>query len=359
VAPAEIVEAGARFVGLNKDAREFGSVVAGLTAEGLRVLAWTVDMQCDADLVMAAGCDGVFSNEPLYAVRDYAAYRTHRSPWGADGTFGSGMLVYPGVGPLVTDPSLTGGRGGFVGAPGAWRWTLGNTPCLAGPVCPVAEAAGSYTVAVQLVFEASSAADPTGMAGLYLAVETDECPDDDDPATGYLVALRRTGALEVSGRPGDGGRMVAMGTTATSPIVTPVLSAALAAGSALVSVPVQPLPGALRPGSEFVLPTGQVAVLSAAAPREATSLPVTELVPSSAVPAGTALLQQVTIAVAKTPTGFTVRRSDDGAEAGYDDATWSGGYLFLRGSRDDVAAVSCSSLTVSDPEGGRSWAATS
>jgi hypothetical protein len=67
----------------------------------------------------------------------------------------------------------------------------------------------------------------------------------------------------------------------------------------------------------------------------------------------------VTIAVDKTPTGFTVRRSDDGAEAGYDDATWSGGYLFLRGSRDDVAAVSCSSLTVSDPEGGRSWAATS
>ena len=32
----------------------------------------------------------------------------------------------------------------------------------------------------------------------------------------------------------------------------------------------------------------------------------------------------------------------------YADATWSGGYLFLRNSGDDVAAISCASLTISE-----------
>jgi hypothetical protein len=55
----------------------------------------------------------------------------------------------------------------------------------------------------------------------------------------------------------------------------------------------------------------------------------------------------VTLTIAKTPTGFTVGRTDDGASASYSDSTWSGGYVFLRNSRDGVAAVSCSSLTIS------------
>ena len=56
---------------------------------------------------------------------------------------------------------------------------------------------------------------------------TDDCPDDVDTSTGYLVALRWNGALEVFGQPSDGTGMVSLGVTATSAIVTPVLSAAL------------------------------------------------------------------------------------------------------------------------------------
>jgi hypothetical protein len=333
-------------VAVNKDAADLASVVRRLQAVGLRVLAWTVDTQHDHDEVMAAGCDGIVTNEPLYAARDYS-YRTARAPWPVDGAFGHGMLAYPGVGPLVSYPDLPGGRGGFIGAPGAWRWVLDRTPYLAGPVCPVPAADGSYTVTVQLVFDLPPAADPTRWAGLYFAVATDDCPHDGDPSTGYLAALRWNGTLELLAQPAGGTGMVSRSTARTSPIGTPVLSDALAPGRAVASLPVRALPGALKKGHRFVLPTGQVATLSDAAGCGATSLPIDGLVPSAAVAPGTVLGQQVTLAVAKTPTGCTVRRTDDGPAASCPDATWSGGYLFLRNCRDGVAAVSCAGLTIS------------
>jgi glycerophosphoryl diester phosphodiesterase len=209
--PADVAAAGAEFVGLNQHAPDFAAVVAALKVAGLRVLAWTVDMQHDYDAVMAAGCDGIFTNEPLYAPRNYA-YRTRTAPWPVDGTYSHGMLVYPGVGPFLADPALTGGRGPLIGAPGAWRWALEETPCLAGPVCPVDDA--EYTVGLDLVYDVPPASDRTGWAGIYLGVTSDDCPDDTDPATGYLVALRWDGALEVFAQPGR----VCLGTTATSAI---------------------------------------------------------------------------------------------------------------------------------------------
>jgi glycerophosphoryl diester phosphodiesterase len=344
--PSAIVEAGARFVGLHKDAVGFPSVVAALKAVGLRVLAWTVDTQTDYDQVMAAGCDGIFSNEPLYAARDYA-YRSRRASWPIDGTYGHGMLVYPGVGPLVAYPALRGGRGPFIGVPGAWRWALEPTPYLAGPVCPVPDAAGSYRVTVQLVFDRPPASDFTRWGGVYFGVVTDECPDDVDTTTGYLLALRWAGELDVFRQPAAGTGMVGMGSTPTSAIVTPVLSTALRAGAPVTCLPVRELPGTVKSGHQFLLPTGQVATLAAAAAAGAGALSIERLVPAAAIPAGTALAQQVTITIARTPTGFTVSRTDDGVTARYEDSTWSGGYVFLRNSRDDVAAISCSSLTVS------------
>jgi glycerophosphoryl diester phosphodiesterase len=345
-APSAIVAAGATFVGVNKDASNFSGVVAGLKAVGLRVLVWTVDMQNDYDSVIAAGCDGIFTNEPLYAARDYA-YRAVTAPWPVDGTYSHGMMVYPGVGPLVCYPSMQGGRGPFIGAPGAWRWALDVTPYLAGPVCPVDDAAGTYVLTVQLAYDVPPTSDVTRWGGLYFGVTTDDCPDDIDTSTGYLVALRWNGTLEVFGQPSDSTGMASLGVTTTSSIVTPVLSGALTAGVAVTSLPVTAVSNALKSGHRFVLPTGQVATLAAAAVCGATSLSINSLTPSAVVAAGAALAQQVTITIAKTPTGFTVSRTDDGASATYTDSTWSGGYIFLRNSRDTVAAVSCSSLTIS------------
>jgi glycerophosphoryl diester phosphodiesterase len=345
--PAAIVAAGATFVGLNKDASNLCEVVAALKAAGLRVLAWTVDMQRDYDAVTAAGCDGIFTNEPLYAARNYDAYRTTTVPWPMDGTYSDGMLVYPGVGPLVAFPTMQGGRGGFIGVRGAWRWALDVTPYLVGPVCPVADADGTYTITVRLVYDVPPASDPTRWGGIYFGATTDDCPDDVDPATGYLVALCWNGALEVFRQPPDGTGMVGLGTTTTSAIGMPVLSEALTAGTAITSLPVTAVPNPVRSGHRLTLPTGQVATLTAPAARGATSLSVSNLIPSAEVPPGTALAQEVTIAIAKTPSGFTVSRADDGASASYTDSTWSGGYIFLRNGRDAGAAVSCSSLTIS------------
>jgi hypothetical protein len=110
---------------------------------------------------------------------------------------------------------------------------------------------------------------------------------------------------------------------------------------------VNAISNAVKSGHQFVLPTGQVATLSAGSACGATSLTITSLIPSAAVPSGTPLRQQVTISIAKMPTGFTVIRTDDGASASYADSTWSGGYMFIRNGRDSDAAVSCSSLTIS------------
>ena len=78
-------------------------------------------------------------------------------------------------------------------------------------------------------------------------------------------------------------------------------------------------------------------------------LSVIGLTPSAEVAPGVVLGQEVTLTIGKTPTGFTVRRADDAASktSSFEDSTWSGGYIFLRSSRDAVAAVSCSSLTIS------------
>lgn len=344
--PEAVVAAGARFVGVNKDAARFATVVARMKGVGLRVVTWTVDTQVDYDAVIAAGCDGVFTNEPLYAVRDYA-YRETTAPWPADGTYGHGMLVFPGVGPLVAFPAIKGGRGGFVGAPGAWRWVLGDTPCLAGPVCPVADAAGAYAIDVQFVFDVPATGEGSCWGGLYFGVTTDDCPDDADTSTGYLVALRCNGTLEVFGQPLDGSGMVSLGAAATSPIVVPVLSGPLPAGRPVTSLPVRRLPDEVRAGHRFVLPTGQVATVTVPARRGATSLSVCVLTPSEDVSPGTALAQQVTLTIAKSPDGFTVARPDDGAALRCQDATWSGGYVFLRAAGDTGAAVSCSALKIS------------
>jgi hypothetical protein len=181
-------------------------------------------------------------------------------------------------------------------------------------------------------------------------VTTDACPDRTDTATGYRVALRWNGELVVSSQPADRSGMVERGSTPTSPIVTPVLAAGPDSGP-VTELSVHPLTGALRAGHRLVLPGGQVAVLSADASAGAASLAVEALIPAGPLRAGTLLPQEVVLAVDKTPTGLTVHRVDDRVSAPYTDATWSGGYLFLRNSRDDVAAISCSSLTISEPGG--------
>jgi hypothetical protein len=218
-------------------------------------------------------------------------------------------------------------------------------------VCPVADAAGSYTITVQLVFDVPPTSDLTRWGGIYFGATTDACPDDADTSTGYLVALRWNGTLEVFRQPPDGSGMVSMGATRTSPIATPVLSEELSDGVGVTSIPVTALPDAVLNGHRFALPTGQLATVSTPAVRGATSLSIGRLTPSDRIPAGTALVQEVAITIAKTPVGFTVGRTDDGPDmASHADATWSGGYIFLRNSGDAVAAVSCSSLTISEPE---------
>ena len=204
-------------------------------------------MQNDYDAVIAAGCDGIFTNEPLYAARDYG-YRTTTAPWPIDGTYSHGMLVYPGVGPLSPSRPCrgAGARSSAHPARGGGRWTsrpAWPARCARSPTPPARTRSpcGWCTTSRR-------PSDLTRWAGSYFGVTTDDCPDDVDTSTGYLVALRWDGTLEVFGQPSDGTGMVSLGVTTTSPIVTPVLSGALTAGVAVTSLPVRALPdrGAAR-----------------------------------------------------------------------------------------------------------------
>ena len=82
-----------------------------------------------------------------------------------------------------------------------------------------------------MTYDVPPTADRTRWGGIYFGVTTDDCPDDVDTSTGYLVSLRWDGVLAVFGQPSDGTGMAPLGATATSPIGTPVLSGALTARS--------------------------------------------------------------------------------------------------------------------------------
>ena len=64
-------------------------------------------------------------------------------------------------------------------------------------MCPVADAEDTYAITLQLTYDVPPTADRTRWGGLYFGVTTDDCPDDVDTSTGYLVALRWDGVLAV------------------------------------------------------------------------------------------------------------------------------------------------------------------
>ena len=206
-------------------------------------------------------------------------------------------------------------------------------------MCPVADAAGTYTITLQLVYDVPPTSDLTRWGGIYFGVTTDDCPDDVDTSTGYLVALRWDGTLEVFGQPSDSTGMVSLGVTATSPIVTPVLSGALTAGVA------RHLPSGHRPADRGaartpIHPSDRAGRHAAPRPRRGVPppCPSSSLTPSAEVAAGHGARPGGDDHDRQDPgPGSPSSRTDDGASASYTDSTWSGGYVFLRNSRDTVA----------------------
>lgn len=348
--PSQIVTAGASFVGVPWNISGLASLVTSWHAVGLKVIAYTCDRQAEWDAAIAAGCDGAFSNDPLYASRQYAAYRRTSSSWAFNGTWGHGMVS---TDPAVSGPFTTAQRGVFVGVTGAQRWqpVRGVGLVVPGDVCPLASPAGSYTITVKSVFEtggSSTAFGPKVYFGCPTDLQTSASPIG-DVFNSHLGIVRKSGqvqAWEVDGA----GTATSQGTATTTAIQSLTTTSSMAAGTSRTTLPVSALAQAVQIGHQWVLPTGQVVTATATALAGATSVTVASFTPSATVASAAVLLQQVTITVTVTPTNITFARTDGTTgSVSWANSTNRGGYIHLYNSNTDADGgnVSFSSVVIS------------
>lgn len=308
-------------------------------AAGIKVFTYTVDHQNDWDQTVALGCDGAFSNDPLYAARNYAAYRGTTTSWNTTGTWANGC-IRQGDGPFNI-----ANRGNIVGGQGVARWRLANvTQLLPGEVTPVADPGGSYTVTVTYASDTIDSDTAQGLA-IYVAAPNDSLVvSSGDIPKSYLIKLRANGAL-ASWRI-DNGASVSNAAQTTTALQVITLSSALASGVAVTSLPVTAISQAVKSGHQFYLPTGQVVTVSAAAGAGSTSISVTSVTPTAAVVNGALLPQRATVAVTVTPTSVKFSRVDEPASVTVSDTTYRGGYIVLRNTAAN-GVVSVEKVTIS------------
>jgi len=340
--PDSLAAAGVKFVCFDWTATgDKAAFAASMKAKGMKVIAYTIDHQYNYDAAIAAGCDGVLSNDPIYVGRSYAAYRKAASAWNLNGTWGHGMLV-AGTGPFTVAQ-----RGSFVGAPGAWRWKMPNNQlALPGEVCPVPSPAGTYSVTTTFVVEGVPTNTAQG-AAIFVAAPDDKITNlAGNVPLSYLVKARASGTVNAWRIDAAGASTAFPGITTTAWSI-PTLSAGLTSGVAVTSLPVNALTVAVKAGHQFVLPTGQVATASGAAAVAATAIPVSSITPSAAVVSGASLLPRITIKADITPTSVTFTRTDEAAAgtSSMTDSSTRGGYVVLSNLMDN-GGVSFESIAV-------------
>lgn len=307
-APATLAAAGVGFVAMSYTATgDLAGWVASLHALGIKAIAYSVDHQKDWDAMIAAGFDGVFSNDPMYASRNYAKYRRTSTTWAQNGTFSHGMA------PAGTGPYTPTTRGSFVGAVGAYRWLpSSNTHVVAGEINPVPNPTGTYTVTARIGVESVPGNTTTGACVFVAAPDDSATQLSNNVPRSYLLKMRASGTLSAWRIDASGGAGATFTPITTTAFSRPTLSSGLAAGVAITALPVNALTVALKSGHQFYLPTTQqVVTLTANAAIGATSLAVSSVTPSAAVSSGASLTPRITLTIAITPTSVTFARADE------------------------------------------------
>jgi glycerophosphoryl diester phosphodiesterase len=186
--PAALSEAGIRYLGLS--AALPTSLVAPARANGLEVVAWTVDRRVDMARWLAGGAVGFFSDDPLYAAG--------RSPVLTSDPFGQRTYYHGHLANAVARD-----RGRFH-APEAWGYA-DTSPAykgaLQGWACPINGAADADAFTLTFTANVDAAASPSGWAGAFLCAADDMSFDDagqyQPGLCGYHIILRQSGALEL------------------------------------------------------------------------------------------------------------------------------------------------------------------
>jgi|GEM_PF-1386737 len=334
------------YYGVNQNAT--APTITGLKAAGIKVIGFTMDTQKDVGIALGKGCDGVFTNQPLYATGASTgySYRQTVAPWVVSGVLSHGLIHVNNQANIdIIDTKLD-----IVGVPGAYRLrpqAIHRSPILQGWGSPVANAASSYTITFKGYFEILDS-DSSSSLNIYIA-----CTDDTigaaggDPVTnGYLFLIRQSGG--VVGYKNSNGSYVSTVTATTTASQVLTLSADLTSGVAITTLPVTATTAAVQVGNKFLLPTtGQLATVATAAATGATSLTIVSLTPSALISSGTTLPQELTLSVAVTPTTLTFSRTGDSAvTAVISDAAFRGGYFHLKCSTKNNGLYSLGSCVI-------------
>lgn len=367
ISPATLLAAGVKYITVKSGETPDGAltclpaVAKSFQDAGVKVVLHTPVRKTELAPYLAAGVVpvGYETDEPLYLMHDYTVpaslgYRLTKDPF-ATQTWYHGMVggTVDGLGNQIRGRFLPPNRWGFPAAFSGFA--------LQGYSCPLAAlnpsgGSGSYTIAGTLTQDVTDT-DPTRWAGGYFNSPKDKIYNGgvaalDPNGMGFII--RQNGGLEMfkavnnvtTQCPGN----LASGSGFGAIAAPLVLSAGLTSGVAVTSLPVNALPAAVPSGAKFVLPTGQVATLSASASIAATSVTVTSITPSAAVASGASLPSQITWSVAVT-TSQVVLSVTNGATTRtitWVDGTMRGPYWYL-GQSTTVStggAFSWSSITI-------------
>jgi glycerophosphoryl diester phosphodiesterase len=205
---ATAVAEGADYLGID-GTQASDATITSLVATGLPVYPWTINRRVDRERLIGLGVAGFMTDQPAY-LRGTTAQRTVDS-W-RQGVFGHGLL--PGTG---TPESMA-----IVG--GALQLNVaGFTTAVVGEVCPLVNAADTYTIDVDMGFRVLPASG--GSVTLTLCVPDDKRRPMEVASgypNGYLVLMRATGGLSLYRLTADSTSAVLLGST--------VATAALVAG---------------------------------------------------------------------------------------------------------------------------------
>lgn len=187
------------------------AAISDLLAAGLKVITGPMNRQWQYDRFTALGVSGLYSDDPLYFGRRYSMYRRTTATWGKTGTWGAGHLSYTG--------NIDANRGQFIGPAGAYRWQpVLDGANLIGELCPVANAAGTWSVTVPITFDALPA-DMSRWGSVFIA--THDRPYNFSGAateTGYHCLMRANGTIDLYKV--VGGATTLLGSVATAALTT-------------------------------------------------------------------------------------------------------------------------------------------
>lgn len=203
-ATAQALGAGIGYVGYRKDVSP--GFISRSLANGLGVVAFTVNRRFEARQLFRRGVQGLFTDDPVY-LRSEGPLAT--SDNFATGQWMSGMVA--GADDSARPPLAARGR---MLAPDAWGWTEtadNQQGCLQGWACPVKgdDYADDFTIDFKLTFD-STPGNAARWIGCFIAdgSELDRAypflPGSSSPAiSGYLLLVRKNGTLDVFRRTGQ------------------------------------------------------------------------------------------------------------------------------------------------------------